>query len=260
MNESSRLQNKTVGRCIYCGAGGDLSEEHIVPFAIWGDLTLKEASCVACAEATSKQELKVLRGFMLNWRTVNRSPTRKKKNRPATIRMKFGNDQREWDADVPAEEALAFLPLPLIDGPAILAAPEQTELRVSGFNRQSPDSSAFIALIRKHNATKGRLECALDPFPFCAMLVKIAYAYAAYSDISFDCYEMFAPELIRERPEQAWRYVASYHAAPPRITKPMHSLAVGDATINGKVYLFGAVNLFSRFGATPYHVVLGKRI
>lgn len=231
-----------------------------MPFAIWGDLTLKEASCVACAEATSKQEQKVLRGFMLDWRTVNKSPTRKKKSRPATIKMKLSNDQHEWQANVPAEEAFAFLPLPIIEGPSILTAPEQIELRVLGFSRQSLDTPAFAALIRKHNASKGRLECAVDPFPFCAMLVKIAYAYAVYQETDFSKYEMFAPKLIREQPERAWRYVESDYSASPRITKGMHALAIRDAGLNGKTYLLGTVCLFSKFGAAPYHVILGKRI
>ncbi len=258
--DDGRLPNKIVGHCIYCGACEALSEEHIVPFALWGDLTLKKASCAVCAAQTSKQELQVLRGFMLDWRTVNQSPTRRKKNRPVTLKMRFGDGQREWTTDVPSDEAIAFLVLPLIDGPAILTSPEVAQMKISGHNSLPPDSPAFVKLIQKHNATSGSLICDIDPFSFCAVLVKIAYAYAAYCETDFSKYELFAPKIICEQPEQAWRFVSSAYEEPQRVTKGMHAIAIREGSMDGHTYLVGCVQLFSRFGATPYHVLLGKRI
>src|SRR5579864_6376972 len=46
-----------VGHCIYCGSfEGKLSSEHIIPFALSGNLILPRASCRACADKTKKIE------------------------------------------------------------------------------------------------------------------------------------------------------------------------------------------------------------
>ena len=47
--------------CIYCGATSGLSDEHVIPFALEGEFVLRNASCKACGDKTSRIELKVLR-------------------------------------------------------------------------------------------------------------------------------------------------------------------------------------------------------
>ncbi len=246
-------------RCIYCGSMETLSDEHIVPFALWGDLVLKKASCAACAAITSDAERQVLRGFMRNWRTVNRSPTRRKKERPSTIRIQFGNEYREWDCDVPAEEAVAFLALPLIQGPSLVASNE-TSLRIAGFDRQDPNQPQALALLAKHAATKAKMHCDIEPYSYCAMLLKIAFSYAAYLRTDFSKYDLFAPEIILKQPNQAWRYVGSDFRAPVRITRGLHSIQLVHRRYFNETYLVGVVSLFSKFGAAPNDVIIGKPI
>jgi 5-methylcytosine-specific restriction endonuclease McrA len=50
--------------CIYCGRTDGLTEEHVVPFALGGNLIIPDASCPSCRDMTSAFETKVLRGFM----------------------------------------------------------------------------------------------------------------------------------------------------------------------------------------------------
>lgn len=250
---------KHANRCIYCGSMETLSDEHIVPFALWGDLVLKKASCYACAAITSEAERQVLRGFMRNWRTVNRSPTRRKKHRPSTIRIRFANDYREWDCDVPAEEAVAFLALPHIQGPS-LATSNETSLRIVGFDHQAPYQAEALALLTKHAATKMEAHCDIEPYSYCAMLLKIAFSYAAYLGTDFSKYELFAPEIIIKQPNQAWRYVGADLRAPVHITRGLHSIQLVHRRYSNATYLVGVVSLFSKSGATPNDVILGKPI
>ncbi len=43
-----------IGRCIYCGeTRGELTEEHVSPFALNGLITLLAASCSECSKVTS---------------------------------------------------------------------------------------------------------------------------------------------------------------------------------------------------------------
>ena len=53
------------GQCIYCGKSGiELSNEHIVAYALGGDFVLPKASCLDCARVTGAIEQAVLRKLL----------------------------------------------------------------------------------------------------------------------------------------------------------------------------------------------------
>lgn len=74
-----------VGRCIYCGTKeGDLTDEHIVPFALGGNMILPKASCIPCQRIINQEietpTLNVLSGSYGPLRLGLNLPTRNKKN------------------------------------------------------------------------------------------------------------------------------------------------------------------------------------
>ena len=70
-----------VGACIYCGTDTDLSDEHVIPFALDGNIALVKASCPASAKETAKFEGTVARTIFGNIRMRYGFPTRRKKAR-----------------------------------------------------------------------------------------------------------------------------------------------------------------------------------
>ena len=74
-----------VNECIYCDATENLSDEHVIPFALSGRIVLPAASCPGCATMTSRIELKVLRGIMHPARLVGAYPSRNKKQQPKRV-------------------------------------------------------------------------------------------------------------------------------------------------------------------------------
>ena len=52
------------GTCIYCGVANPSTDEHVVPYALNGDLILKRASCTSCAAITSKFEQDIVRDLL----------------------------------------------------------------------------------------------------------------------------------------------------------------------------------------------------
>src|ERR1039458_6193088 len=71
-NESPRLPApyKPVGKCIYCsaeryrpGSHASLSDEHIIPLSIGGQIVLPKASCAKCENITTTFEDKCAKGF-----------------------------------------------------------------------------------------------------------------------------------------------------------------------------------------------------
>ena len=69
-----------LNECMYCGSLESLTDEHIIPFGMGGDLVFQKSSCKDCAKKTSKDERKVLRGFMYDGRLIGNMPSRRKKN------------------------------------------------------------------------------------------------------------------------------------------------------------------------------------
>jgi hypothetical protein len=111
VREATRFE--PVGHCIYCGSTSDLSEEHIIPFALGGNLILPESSCATCRDITSKIETKVLRGFMLPARTVAGFPTRHPRKRPTHFQLEAGRGGENLLLSLEASEFPALLPLPV---------------------------------------------------------------------------------------------------------------------------------------------------
>ena len=64
-----------VGRCIYCGATDELTDEHIIPFSLGGVLILDKASCngtKGCNKKTHKFEGVVARQIFGKFRAKHK--------------------------------------------------------------------------------------------------------------------------------------------------------------------------------------------
>lgn len=85
------------GMCIYCGAKDNLSDEHIIPFALGGNLILQKSSCPDCAKITSDFELTCLRTMYGPLRLLYNLPTRRPKKRPKKLLLKV-----KYNSDVSA--------------------------------------------------------------------------------------------------------------------------------------------------------------
>lgn len=157
---------------------------------------------------------------------------------------------------MPTNEAIAFLPLPIIAGPAFVTSAQS--LQADGFQHQEPTGEKLAQLLAKHGATSTRLVSTIDPFPFCAMLLKVALSFAHYERLDTTKYELYAAEIIRNDPGKAWRYVASNPSPFRRITQGMHSVALLHEKYFDTTYLTAVVTLFSRHGAAGYQAILGK--
>ena len=90
-----------VGECIYCGARGsevELTDEHIVPYSLGGNVQLLQASCKPCARITGALEGYVGRKVLWDFRVHAKIPTRRPSERPdvlpARISLAFRGELR----------------------------------------------------------------------------------------------------------------------------------------------------------------------
>jgi hypothetical protein len=107
-----------VGACIYCGdAGSDLSDEHIVPYALNGNWILPKASCAKCAYITGQLiEQRVLRGELRHLRAALNFQTRKPAEQPTLVRLRAEGR----DIDIPIQECPILMHFIRFPAPGIL--------------------------------------------------------------------------------------------------------------------------------------------
>lgn len=70
-------KSPVIGECIYCGNKSGLTDEHTIPYALFGKAILKKASCRDCAAKTQKVEQRLLRDTFGQVREYLQFPTRK---------------------------------------------------------------------------------------------------------------------------------------------------------------------------------------
>lgn len=73
--------NVDVHQCIYCGTTDELTDEHTIPYALWGGWVLRKGSCRRCAILTSQIERKVASVALARFREGINAPTRHSRKR-----------------------------------------------------------------------------------------------------------------------------------------------------------------------------------
>lgn len=128
---------EALGECMYCRSKDELTDEHIIPYGLWGKMVLPKSSCKACAAITSEFERRVLRGFMHEGRIVGNSPSRRKKRRPKTISKSiFDPGERLSVRPVPGGEAFSQITMPVFEVAGILSGRPLTKaLRLRRSNK-----------------------------------------------------------------------------------------------------------------------------
>ncbi|RRN64635.1 HNH endonuclease [Caulobacter sp. 602-1] len=169
-----------VGFCIYCGkCDGKLTDEHIIPDGLGGNLILAESSCVDCARITGQTEQVVLRKYLHNIRGAlgirSKKSTEKLKDFIHTVHV--ASEKRELDI-VPASERSLFMlhavntdsHPSLLQGQA-LTPPQLIYTIVAPDDVEARDGVIDGKFIYGWNGSG-------DVNPIIRMVMKIAYAYA----------------------------------------------------------------------------------
>lgn len=189
-----------VNECIYCGSTENLSDEHVIPFALSGRIVLPAASCLACAAMTSRIELKVLRGIMHPARLVGGYPSRNRKRQPTRVTERLIDQNGDaYEIEVHREDGLGLLVLPTLELPAFLrGGPNQpTSMTMNGyqvlsFGKESPEEFA-----KRHGAKGVQNQQVTFGVEVVQFIAKIAYGFAIGSSGEVRREDSPIPELLR---------------------------------------------------------------
>jgi hypothetical protein len=260
LNNITYRRYDPVGRCIYCGAVGvELTEEHIIPFALAGRAVLPAASCKTCEKETGRMEQHCCHTMLNRMRFYLKIPSKKhgRKQRPIKFTFIDHNDVQRTVWIPVAENPLGLL-LPTFPPMRHLSnehpASWQNEPEIGHWRYGPPDAEAQ-ALMAKHRAKAASTD--LDALLFARQVAKIGFAFAA-AESGIESFTPVITDLILGKSANWHRFVGSgLTTVPLNSRNELHSILVENYDIRGVTYHMATVTLFSRFGAPSYSVALG---
>lgn len=246
-----------INECIYCGHRGELSDEHIIPYALGGTLVLPKSSCSPCAAITSRFERKVLRDFMHTGRAVGNMPSRRKSKRPKSLPIEFiSPDETIFRRDVATPDAPAVIHLPILAPPSILSdRPPTNDIQFAGMETIHLGKD-IRDVIQVNRAVGVRFHDRLLLSAFTQMLAKIAYSHviATYGLLARDDSPVL-PLIFGKRHEFSnWIGSGAFEPAT-KSENPLHVITSDDVTNDlGQRGYATRLRLFFNYPTTGYFV------
>lgn len=257
-----------VGQCIYCGAteyapgsSRSLATEHVIPYALGGDILLPEASCQTCERVTGRIESIGLNAHLLSARRAmglhSRTPKAKQKAQSLSV-VKDGLLQ---DFQFPDEDYPSVLFLPYFN-----EAPILRELPYRGHPNDMMlgiyyyffDQNAQVLL--SQIAPDALISPPLDTLVWRRMIAKIAHA-TAVAELGMKAFAPLLSEVLLDPNRHAYD-VQDYVGGSPIVprTRTGHNLTISREIINGQILFVVDVTLFSVLDAPSYRVAVGYEV
>lgn len=251
---------KTIGRCIYCGALDDLSDEHAFPESMNGDLIFIKASCKECGKITGQFEQRVTRDMWKPARAALGMKTKRPKKMPQRLALKLVKGGKVFGSvEIPAAKFPALLPMFDL-GPAgkyrgdfhanNLKA-EEHELRL--FPIHSNDQ--LCALAEAHDADEFEVDIGVYPNDYRRMLCKIAYCCAVAQYGVSNIVEVYVLPAILGFSDDVSQWVGGDGISQLQVdVKATHLAYVWD--IEGEIHV--RLKLFKDTQTPEYYVIVGR--
>lgn len=252
---------QSVGKCIYCGASETkLTDEHIVPYALSGQLILPASSCVPCAQITGAIiEKRVIGGLFDKIRSRHKIQSRRMKRRPTHSNIVVGEGNDSEIASIPISDlpGLSWT-LPTF-GPAGILFSARSDYQYPSnlqFQIGAADAEKLLAMgggVRPVSITFGEY----DKRMFLRMLAKIGHSFVfALLGDSFTPYlNNFI--LTGAGEGQFWIGTDDLEATPAENT--LWSVDLGYLKDQaGTEHLCARIRFFGLLGTPAYIVVVGR--
>lgn len=248
--------------CMYCGSlkDKDLTDEHIIPFGMGGDLVFRKSSCKDCARKTSQDEMKILRGFMYDGRLVGNLPSRRKKNQPTTItNILLRKDGTEFTKEFLLKSGAAVIHLPIFTTPGAIfgkVAEEGAEIKELATLHLGMDN--FNNFSKDNNVNGLKFNTKIDVISFCKVLCKIAYGYHVHKKGLFPREESPALKIMLGEITTMKHWMGSRDAVYPD-AKGLHILNTEEIHLKGGVTMHMVyITLFHGMGVNSEYAVITR--
>jgi hypothetical protein len=245
------------GQCIYCRTTvGQLSKEHIVPYALNGNWVLPAASCLDCAKITSKIEEVCTRersGMLFPFRAKLRMQSRKSSTNQENISTEIVYpDGRTEEGTILTTDFPATLIGVKLPVAGILSGQEPT----NQVDCQFVISTAVPGESFKPDAAV--LSTRFSETAWIQLIAKIGYSYAA-AELGVDALSTSVTDIVLGKTDKTFYLVGGSLEDQGVKTTYLHRLELHRCTISGIEFTIVFVHLFGQFGMPRYHVVVSHR-
>ena len=235
--------------CMYClGAGVPRTEEHLIPHALGGRLTLRDAVCEPCRRITGRLEQATLDREFLVPKTLlalkRRRARGKGPSRLPAVTLAGDDAPATLAADAfPRSFSLAaFEPAGLLSGLDRSNTPPRTDFVDCRLNLGTPRQQTVAATTPLS-----------DPHAYATAIAKWAYALAV-AERGLDCCDTQPMrDLLLGRRHDAFAFVGTPLPRASASREWLHDFALRE---NG-AWLTVTLALFASAGMTPFEVVIG---
>ena len=272
--EIDRFEKRRIpspGACIYCGSAfsqNDLTDEHIIPFALGHNtLIFEKASCKPCAATIQPYEQEVLKKQLGDFRLQVDAPSRtRRKDRPKHVEIPFV----AVDGSGKITRDLGSRAFPLEEAPLALNLWELPEARItlgdagSDKGRGRPWSyveSRAYEINRQIAEETGEANVAMklgdvNRNHFLRFLAKTAHAFAV-AELGMDGFEPFLNDIILNKSDDLSMYVGGTLPHDRQEVEPAETLRIfiGGTEEFVAVYL----QFYPLLDSPAYGIVVGKR-
>jgi HNH endonuclease len=257
------------GRCIYCAAENvPLTDEHIIPESIGGDLIIEKASCNEC-----QGQMHAFEGHACNtYRAIRRQLNFPSKTKGKKAALRYRSERFILDVDgrrvkVSADEfpalliSLAFpmptalfdLPpddLPLSGGIHSVEVMPQFGERLNEIKRKyRANSVSIVGVDNQHRKDAG---------DFGRMLAKIGHSYAV-AELGPHGFKPVLTNIIRgQRPFFLTHYIGSQVTTTEQGTD-LHEVSFDKMGLDGGLFVIVRVRLFATYNTPAHLIVVGTR-
>ena len=248
---------KPLNECMYCGDMEDLTDEHIIPYALWGDIILPKSSCKSCAEITSKIERKVLKGFMQDTRNVANAPSRRKNKRPKSVeRILLNQDGTSIQKTFYIDETYSILTVPEFSKATIFGGESITQgINVIG-HQQLAFGVNMLEFLDNNNAQGIQESTSIDVVSFARLLAKIAYGMAVLHNGIFPREECPILPIILNKSNDVGFWIGSSNILKYK-SESKHLVATKNQKYNfDNVHTRSSIQLFNGSGLTAFEVAV----
>jgi hypothetical protein len=243
-----------INKCIYCNSTENLSDEHIIPYGLGGNLVLAKASCQKCGEITSRFELDVLRKMFVTLRSAQNLPTRGML--PSRFNTKVLLKDKSQEETVPLLPEYLPVFFPLYKPPAFFdGRPVINGIQIEGHHSVLMSHPDQVKCLNEEGITQLKHEIHFACGSFERLLSKIAYCYAV-SQYGLDgIKEKIILPVILGHDTEFNKYVGLDNLNDIPVTSHFHRIKLVE---RGNLIL-GYVQLFGIFGSPYYTIVIGRK-
>jgi hypothetical protein len=250
------------GSCIYCGSTKELSDEHIIPFFLGGNVVLPDASCGSCAKITSKFERICANSMTHPLRARMNLQTRRRKKRPKEFTIPVHNPDGTFQTIVFPARSVPFVCVGMKLDSARMPMGLPLSDRVTGELFAVVGDGDWTESLEPNQAA---LIGAFKIEPFGQLIAKIGHAHVmaalASDGVRPDPTDLFLPDIILGKSGHFQHYVGG-DTLPLDRPNVLHQLRfnrylpLDSKDLGDRKFMVSTVRLFALFGMPRYHVIV----